>query len=168
VPNMINPKNSRGDTIVEVMICIAIIGAVMGGAFSIVNRSTQRIREAQERSEAVARASDQAERLKALYAADKQLICTDTGSPVPLAMGDFSPFIVKDDLTLDCSLSLPGDCNTTGDIDYTGITWDPDPTNPIVVANERRQFVIGAGFCKFDDAGGSIFNAVLFIYRAEI
>lgn len=55
---------SRGDTIVEVLIAIAIIGMILGGALASANRSLQAERRAQERTEASRVAEQQLELLK--------------------------------------------------------------------------------------------------------
>lgn len=41
----------RGDTIVEVMIAMAVISSVLAGAFSVTQKSSQAVRSSQERSE---------------------------------------------------------------------------------------------------------------------
>jgi Tfp pilus assembly protein PilV len=55
--------NQRGDTIVEVLIAVAIAGAVLAGAYTIANKSSQQVRMAQERSEAQKIATGLVERL---------------------------------------------------------------------------------------------------------
>lgn len=45
--------NQHGDTIVEVLIAVAIVSTVIVGAFTIANKSALQIRAAQERSEAL-------------------------------------------------------------------------------------------------------------------
>lgn len=55
-----------GDTIVEVLIAIAILSVVLGGAYAIVNRSHTNIRQAQEHTEALKLGEEQLERLKQL------------------------------------------------------------------------------------------------------
>ena len=44
-------SRQRGDTIVEVLIAIAVIGAVLGGAYVVVNNSANNNQAAQERSQ---------------------------------------------------------------------------------------------------------------------
>ena len=56
-------KNSRGDTIVEVMIAIAIAGSVMGGAYVVTNKILANSRQAQEHTEALQIANEQIERI---------------------------------------------------------------------------------------------------------
>ena len=56
--------NQRGDTIIEVLMAIAVIGMVLGSSFGIVNRSLAIGRDSQERSEALKIAESQLEKLK--------------------------------------------------------------------------------------------------------
>jgi len=54
-------NNHKGETIVEVLIVIAIIGAIIAGSYAIASRSLTRVRIAQERSEALKLAEGQME-----------------------------------------------------------------------------------------------------------
>jgi type II secretory pathway pseudopilin PulG len=56
--------NNRGDTIVEVLIAIAVVSAVLGGAFAASRRSLLGARTSQERGEAVKFVEGQLESLK--------------------------------------------------------------------------------------------------------
>lgn len=58
----------RGDTIVEVLLAIAIVSAVLAGAYVTTNRSLLIGRDAQEASEALELAEGQIERIKSLSA----------------------------------------------------------------------------------------------------
>ncbi|MCA9323505.1 prepilin-type N-terminal cleavage/methylation domain-containing protein, partial [Candidatus Saccharibacteria bacterium] len=62
-----NKNSQRGDTIVEVLLAMAVIGMVLGAAFGIANRSVAIGRSAQERTEALKIAESQVELLKTLY-----------------------------------------------------------------------------------------------------
>lgn len=55
---------ARGDTIVEVLVVIAIIGVVLGGAYAFVNRNVKNNQQAQEHSRAVRAAESQLEMLR--------------------------------------------------------------------------------------------------------
>ncbi|TAH33182.1 hypothetical protein EYC59_05280 [Candidatus Saccharibacteria bacterium] len=57
-------RKYAGDTIVEVLIAVAVISFILAGAFSISMRSTSGVRDAQERSEALKIASTQVEWLR--------------------------------------------------------------------------------------------------------
>lgn len=56
--------SERGDTIVEVLIAIAVAGAVIGGAYSLVNANTRNNLASQERSAAIKIAESQLEMLR--------------------------------------------------------------------------------------------------------
>jgi prepilin-type N-terminal cleavage/methylation domain-containing protein len=62
--------SERGDTIVEVLIAIAVISLILGGAFVMTNRSLQGTRDAQERVNATKLVEGQVERVKSLAASD--------------------------------------------------------------------------------------------------
>jgi type II secretory pathway pseudopilin PulG len=64
----IQRSRERGDTIVEVLITIAVVSLILGGAFVTTNRSLQSVRSAQERSIALKLAESQMERLKSIAA----------------------------------------------------------------------------------------------------
>lgn len=55
----------RGDTILEVLIAIAVISTVLAGAYVSSSRSANASRQAQERGEALKLVGEQLERLKA-------------------------------------------------------------------------------------------------------
>ncbi len=56
-------RNQRGDTIIEVMIVLAVLGLAIGIAYSTANRSLLNARQAQENSQATAAAQAQVEQL---------------------------------------------------------------------------------------------------------
>jgi prepilin-type N-terminal cleavage/methylation domain-containing protein len=58
-------KNHRGDTIIEVMIALAVLGSVLVGGYSIATRSINSVRVSQERGEALKIAEGQLEQLRA-------------------------------------------------------------------------------------------------------
>lgn len=60
--------SERGDTIVEVLISIAVISLILGGAYVTTNKSLLATRGAQERSNATKLAEAQVEQLKAVIA----------------------------------------------------------------------------------------------------
>jgi type II secretory pathway pseudopilin PulG len=59
-------RAERGDTLVEVLLAIAVITSVMGGAFVMTNRSLQGSRDAQERVNATKLVESQIEQVKNL------------------------------------------------------------------------------------------------------
>lgn len=56
--------NQRGDTIVEVMVAVLVIGAVLVGAFALTNRSTRGVRDSEEHAQALQLLQGQVERLR--------------------------------------------------------------------------------------------------------
>lgn len=65
----INKMGQAGDTIVEVLIAMAVLSAILGGAYISANQSLNNSRQAQERGEAAKVANSQLEQIKA-YAKD--------------------------------------------------------------------------------------------------
>lgn len=59
-------KGERGDTIVEVLISIAVVSFVLGGAYVTTNKSLTSTRASEERSNAVKLVESQAELLKGM------------------------------------------------------------------------------------------------------
>jgi prepilin-type N-terminal cleavage/methylation domain-containing protein len=57
--------NQRGDTIVEVLIALAIISTVLAGAFFVTNRSAQNIRDTEEHAQALQLLQAQIEQVRA-------------------------------------------------------------------------------------------------------
>ena len=58
-------RSSRGDTIVEVLISIAVLSLILSASYALANKSSQAVRQAQERSEALKLSESQLESLKA-------------------------------------------------------------------------------------------------------
>lgn len=57
-------KRQRGDTLVEVLICVMIVSLILGGAYVTTHRSSQGIRNSQEHSEALKLVQSQLEQLR--------------------------------------------------------------------------------------------------------
>jgi prepilin-type N-terminal cleavage/methylation domain-containing protein len=56
--------NQRGDTIVEVLIALAVIGSVLVGAFVVTTRSTTGVRDSEEHAQAMQLLQGQVEQLR--------------------------------------------------------------------------------------------------------
>lgn len=83
--------NSKGDTIVEVLLAIAVISAVLGGAFVATNRSLGGVRQSQERGEALKLLEGQLGRLK-------ESVRTNANPPVFTT--PTNPFCLNDSLAI--------------------------------------------------------------------
>ncbi len=144
-------NNQRGDTIVEVLICLMIIGLAIGIGYGIASRSLKAARQAQERTEAVKIAEGQVERIKGVLAgvntAEKDKItdqstnvfCMNSSGAVvtfPGAYGTTIKNLDSDDLT-----NYPADC-TQG---LYKVIIDQDTATPNQFAVVVRWESLGAG-----------------------
>ncbi len=110
-----NVANNRGDTIVEVLIAIAVVSLVLAGAFTSTRRSANATRTAQEYGEALKLAETQVERIK--------IAVDNNNSPNVLSAGSFC---------IDDSGALAGGC-TTGVIPYTILTTHTAGSHDFIV-----------------------------------
>lgn len=124
-------SNSRGDTIVEVLISMAIAAAVLGSAYTITNRTLANSRQAQEHSEAAKLVQAQLEQLRTLAlkstigAAPFQsgtAYCVDNkpASPTP---GQLKQFVASPPPS--APANYPAECKDIGSVAYrTGFVYD--------------------------------------------
>lgn len=101
-------SNQRGDTVVEVLICIAIISLVLGGAFVLTNRSLQGTRMAQERLNAIKLAESQLDQVKSLASTNPTAIFGATGN-----FCINNSVQVKTSTDPDCRVNVSGQPTTT-------------------------------------------------------
>ncbi len=85
----------RGDTIVEVLICVLIVSMVLAGAYVTTQRSSSGIRNSQEHAEALKLIQSQIEQLRSnaaaqptatvpkIFTISAQPFCMVAGEPVP-------------------------------------------------------------------------------------
>lgn len=106
--------STRGDTIVEVLIAIAVVSVVLAGAFASVRNSVNATRTAQEQGEALKLAESQVEQIKAAISA---------GTPDVVAASDFC---------INGGVLTAGCVNTNG-IDYTTVVTHTAGSNEFVV-----------------------------------
>lgn len=77
--------NYRGDTIVEVMVALLVLGLSLAGAYSIASKSLKASRQAQEHGEALKLAESQLETLKAQAAGNTASTIFTIASPFCMA-----------------------------------------------------------------------------------
>ena len=65
IPNPFHKEQERGDTIVEVLIALAIISSVLAGAFFVTNRSAQNVLNTEEHARATQLLQGQIEQIRA-------------------------------------------------------------------------------------------------------
>lgn len=132
-------RNQRGDTIVEVLISIAVISLILGGAYVTTNNSLRAERGAQERTDASKLVESQIEALKNL---------ADTGNT---AMFNTSGFCITGGATISTSVSTNNTCkfNATGSNNNT--------TQPVYYINITRNvntFTITNTWDSIENSGG--------------
>lgn len=111
----------RGDTIVEVLIAIAIISSILSGAYIVVNKSLIAGREAQERGNALKLSEGQLERLKSLSSSnpDKLFNTTDaifTDASLSFCVNDANELVpakLGNDAVTDAACKVGADGNPT-------------------------------------------------------
>lgn len=108
--------SQKGDTIVEVMIVLAVLGFALSIAYTTATRALSNTRQAQESSEATRLAQTQIEMLRALapskyndtFDPHDQYDIFKSRNPFCLATGAFSPYTIYDYATGDTSPSSGG------------------------------------------------------------
>lgn len=82
IPHPFHQSNQRGDTIVEVLIAMAVISSVLAGAFFVTNRSTNNVRDSEEHAQALQLLQGQVEQLRSdattagtIYASMPKFFC---------------------------------------------------------------------------------------------
>lgn len=98
-------SSQRGDTIVEVLFALGILGAVLGSSYVVVNRNVIANRASQERLQAVKVAESQFEKLKIKVASDDTMydrsdFCLTNANNVALSGA------------ADCRMDAAGDATT--------------------------------------------------------
>lgn len=137
-------KPNTGDTIVEVLIAMAIMGLVLTGAFVTVNRDSNTSVRARERSQALGITEMQLERLqslaankaKAIYTVSPGIFCLDSS----LTRHDFTAVTTMPDLVTDnLDVSPPGNYPAGCVVDSSGSTYSSSsPSTPFSVFIERN------------------------------
>jgi len=90
---VLNKQNQAGDTIVEVLIALSVIGLVLAGAYATSSKSLEIVRQAQERTEASKIVENQLEVIRAVAG-----VASDPSTNV--IWDDSLPFCVQADGTI--------------------------------------------------------------------
>lgn len=83
-------SKQQGNTIVEVLLALAISGAVIATAIASVNNSTQSVQQYQERTEAVKVAESQLEAVRARFSSESEAVINDIKSSPGFCVVDSS------------------------------------------------------------------------------
>lgn len=135
--------NSRGDTIVEVLLAIAIVSVVLGGAFVSANRSLRGTQVSKERLEAVNVSKGQAEILMAWLSDDEK---------EPQVRGE-SNFCFSVDNVAKTISKQTGSC-----------PYGPDDRYNSIITSSDNEYKITTQWEKIGDGEA---ESVEIIYRAE-
>jgi len=107
-------RNQKGDTIIEVMIVLTILGLALSISFATANTSLQNTRQAQENSEATKYAQSQIEALRAVACVNGVDDCTP-----PLQLGTDAPFcLIPSGITYDARDDVGDECKQGVDNRY--------------------------------------------------
>lgn len=146
-------QGQRGDTIVEVLISIAVISLVLGGAYVTTNRNLLATRAAQERTNAISLVESQLEQIKSLSATDPETLF-DPNIPVEFCIAQDRVITGSD--TADCRVDTAGAPNEIEPVYNLSITrTGPD-------ANQGYVFEVTN---TWEDPSGNQDNQVQMIYR---
>jgi len=133
-------NRQRGDTILEVMICVAVVGLLLSAAFALSNRNTTAELMAQERSVGVKIAESQLELLKSYADQHKlpdrnMLFCMNSDPASPTGVrpteltGDASP---NPDKEADIETEYPDACRQQeSSFAYEFAIWSPNHSGQI-------------------------------------
>jgi type II secretory pathway pseudopilin PulG len=144
---MIKTRLQAGDTIIEVLIVIMVLGSVLGGAFITMNRSTTNIRQSQERVEALKVAEGQVESLKSVVKSGNIAVFTApapfclSGTLVVAALTGSFPTLNTDPLT-----TYVASCKDSGSGGRYNIAIEPNTP-------DTNTFLVHVRWFKYNAAG---------------
>lgn len=85
---MLKRMSQKGDTIVEVLVAIAIVGAALSAAYITTSRSLRTSRNNQERAEAIKYSESQLERMKQKIKLDTNAVFSSSATDLPYCLDD--------------------------------------------------------------------------------
>ena len=154
---MILFRNQRGDTIIEVLISVAVLSLVLSASFGLANRNSQAFRQAGERGEAQKLAQAEVEKLKTYLSNSSNSMpslnsyfCMKNDPTAGLIMVVFTnPAKPPADPNADINLTnsgYPDDCKApAGELYYRYIYRGTGPTKDTYTSNVRWVAVTGHG-----------------------
>jgi type II secretory pathway pseudopilin PulG len=147
-----------GDTIVEVLIALAVLSAVLGGAYLSANRSLASNRDSQERGEALKLAEGQIEQLKSLAKTTPSVLstggvfCIDSANSIK----------TNDGMVSDPFPSLDGDTLATPNYNLGCIQKPSGVSYYMSISGSSNLFTIRSRWNRINGGGN---NEVKLTYR---
>lgn len=129
-------KLQRGDTIVEVLICVLIVSMVLGGAYVTVFRASQGIRNSQEHAEALKLVQSQLEQLRTNASSDTPSVFV---AGTPFCMVDAQP--TTDDNR--CGQNAAGNATTDEPVYHLEVTRPSSPSGTLFMVEATWNSVNG-------------------------
>ena len=119
IPVAISRIRERGDTLVEVLIAIAIVSLILGGAYATTNRSLQATRAAQERSVALKFAEGQIEQIKGIVT-DPGRSSTIMGgtAPTQFCLSSAGAVLSDNPTNAACNFNATGGAPSAGQVSF--------------------------------------------------
>jgi type II secretory pathway pseudopilin PulG len=155
-------RNNGGDTIVEVMIVLAVLGLAIGISYATANRSLLNARQAQENSQATELTQSQTENLRFLAPTS-----APTSNPVKNIFAPSQPYCIKDVRSVTPFITDPAQCGFGTNNLYTILIYSCDnianpSTTPCKDVSDANTLVVQA---KWDDVSGQGTDTVTLVYK---
>lgn len=152
-------SRERGDTLVEVLIAIAVVSLILGGAYTTTNRSLQATRASEERSVALKLAESQIEQIKGLVSSTPSVIFS-AASPFCISASTGLPVTTAG---LNTTTGQPtGTFNAACAVDATGAPTTNEPVYRLSVARNTNDFILTE---TWTDVGGRNTDSMQLRYR---
>ncbi|HLZ15352.1 MAG TPA: hypothetical protein VKQ34_05200 [Candidatus Saccharimonadales bacterium] len=144
----------RGDTIVEVLISVAVVSLILGGAYVVSNTSLQQTEAAQERGNALKLGESQIEQLKGVIATNPQAVF-GPGAPASFCIASTTTVV-----------DTTGPSSNLCSVDVSGIPTPPANRKPIFTLAIRRTGQLFALKETWTDVDGRTTDNLQLTYRA--
>jgi len=167
-------KNQKGDTIVEVMIVLAILGSALGISYATVNQSLLDTRQAQEAAQAAQIVQTQVEELRTMTDnpatiagnSNSNYIFNNPEPPFCITQATSGVFKVSlvSDATLPCNFPFSNFSGTTSNLNYSvSINFDKSSlSSPSIIGG---TFTIKAQWPDVEGAGIDTSTIVYNLYQ---
>jgi prepilin-type N-terminal cleavage/methylation domain-containing protein len=151
--------SQRGDTIIEVLISMAVISIVLGGAFTATRLSSTGVQDSQEHSQALGLVQTQIELLRADASSSKPTIFTYPINPFCMYINNTYTASTVSPATGDCVQNASGTPTTTQPAFHLLIARDnPD-------SNNGYLFTVTATWSEVNGSGQASESMVYRLYK---